>query len=244
MRSPFPRYCARVLRTRPRSVLPFLPGSPLPAPGFIPMLTRLRIENFALSTRSSSISRRASACLRERPAPGSPSSWRPSGSSWASAPSGAGPHGSAGSRGRCHISTSRPDGAPRGCAPRCLAALLRRRGCDPAPHGSEPGRSAATVNGAAVEHLPAPRAGLLLVNIHGQHQSQSLLDEEAHRDLLDAQPEVAPLAASDTAAAHRNPFAHPCRAFAPSSAREPNSINDSTPFAPARRNRPPWSQGG
>ena len=56
------------------------------------------------------------------------------------------------------------------------------------------GRSSATVNGNAVSASQLRELGSLLVNIHGQHQSQSLLDEEAHRTLLDAQPEVAPLA--------------------------------------------------
>lgn len=63
------------------------------------------------------------------------------------------------------------------------------------------GRSSATVNGASVTLAQIRELGALLVNIHGQHQSQSLLDEEAHRALLDAQPEVAPMAA-DTAAAY------------------------------------------
>jgi DNA repair protein RecN (Recombination protein N) len=56
------------------------------------------------------------------------------------------------------------------------------------------GRSSATINGAAASITQLRELGSLLVNIHGQHQSQSLLDEEAHRALLDAQPEVAPLA--------------------------------------------------
>lgn len=56
------------------------------------------------------------------------------------------------------------------------------------------GRSSATINGAAASVTQLRELGSLLVNIHGQHQSQSLLDEEAHRALLDAQPEVAPLA--------------------------------------------------
>ncbi len=63
------------------------------------------------------------------------------------------------------------------------------------------GRSSATVNGASVTLAQLRELGAFLVNIHGQHQSQSLLDEEAHRALLDAQPEVAPMAAH-TAAAH------------------------------------------
>jgi DNA repair protein RecN (Recombination protein N) len=56
------------------------------------------------------------------------------------------------------------------------------------------GRSSATINGAAASVTQLRELGSRLVNRHGQHQSQSLLDEEAHRALLDAQPEVAPLA--------------------------------------------------
>jgi DNA repair protein RecN (Recombination protein N) len=65
------------------------------------------------------------------------------------------------------------------------------------------GRSAATVNGASVSVAQLRELGPLLVTIHGQHQSRSLLDEETHRDLLDAQPSVAPHAAA-VAAAHRS----------------------------------------
>lgn len=63
------------------------------------------------------------------------------------------------------------------------------------------GRSSATVNGASVSVAQLRELGPLVVTIHGQHQSRSLLDEETHRDLLDAQPSVAPHAAQ-TAAAH------------------------------------------
>jgi DNA repair protein RecN (Recombination protein N) len=63
------------------------------------------------------------------------------------------------------------------------------------------GRSAATVNGAAVSVAQLRELGPLLVTIHGQHQNRSLLDEETHRDLLDAQPDVAPHGAA-VAAAH------------------------------------------
>jgi DNA repair protein RecN (Recombination protein N) len=62
------------------------------------------------------------------------------------------------------------------------------------------GRSTATINGAAASISQLRELGSLLVNIHGQHQSQSLLGEEAHRALLDAQPEVAPLALHTAAA--------------------------------------------
>ena len=42
------------------------------------------------------------------------------------------------------------------------------------------GRSSATVNGDAVSVTQLRELGSLLVNIHGQHQSQSLLDEGRH----------------------------------------------------------------
>lgn len=72
--------------------------------------------------------------------------------------------------------------------------LLRRR-------LSRSGRSAATVNGAGVTLGQLREVGALLVQIHGQHQSQSLLDEESHRALLDSLPVVAPHAQA-TEAAH------------------------------------------
>ncbi len=60
------------------------------------------------------------------------------------------------------------------------------------------GRNTVTVNGAAVSLGQLRELGSHLVQVHGQHQSQSLLDEESHRRLLDALPEVAP-SALDTA---------------------------------------------
>jgi len=56
------------------------------------------------------------------------------------------------------------------------------------------GRNVSRVNGSAV---PAGRIRALaehLVHLHGQHQSHALLDEEAHRALLDALPAVRPAA--------------------------------------------------
>jgi DNA repair protein RecN (Recombination protein N) len=63
------------------------------------------------------------------------------------------------------------------------------------------GRSTATVNGAGATLGQLREVGALLVQIHGQHQSQSLLDEESHGALLDALPSVAPRAKA-TAEAH------------------------------------------
>ena len=63
------------------------------------------------------------------------------------------------------------------------------------------GRNAITVNGASVTLAQLRDLGAMLVQIHGQHQSQSLLDEESHRAILDAFPSVAPHAKA-TADAH------------------------------------------
>jgi DNA repair protein RecN (Recombination protein N) len=52
------------------------------------------------------------------------------------------------------------------------------------------GRSEATVNGAAVTLAQLRSLGDLLVEIHGQHQSQALLDEETHRRILDESRDV------------------------------------------------------
>ncbi len=66
---------------------------------------------------------------------------------------------------------------------------------------SRAGRSAATVNGDAVSLGQLKTLGALLVEIHGQHQGQALLEEESHRRLLDSLEEVAGPAAR-TAEAH------------------------------------------
>ncbi len=58
------------------------------------------------------------------------------------------------------------------------AIVIRRR-----VHRS--GRSEATVNGAPVTLAQLRALGDALVEIHGQHQSQALLDEETHRRILD-----------------------------------------------------------
>jgi DNA repair protein RecN (Recombination protein N) len=57
------------------------------------------------------------------------------------------------------------------------------------------GRSIASVNGRTVTLAQLRALGSLLVQIHGQHQGQVLLDEEEHRRLVDTLPAVAPPAA-------------------------------------------------
>lgn len=67
------------------------------------------------------------------------------------------------------------------------------------------GRSTAWVNGRLVTVGQLRALGALLVQIHGQHQGQSLLEEEEHRRLLDGLPEVAP-AASEVLSRSRQLF--------------------------------------
>ncbi|MEJ2368249.1 MAG: AAA family ATPase [Acidobacteriota bacterium] len=52
------------------------------------------------------------------------------------------------------------------------------------------GRNSATVNGAGVTLAQLKELGALLFAIHGQHESQVLLDEDAHRNFLDSLPEL------------------------------------------------------
>lgn len=66
---------------------------------------------------------------------------------------------------------------------------------------SRSGRGAATVNGAQVSIAQLKSLGEALLEIHGQHQGQSLLDEESHRELLDGLGEVRS-AAETTRSAH------------------------------------------
>jgi len=56
------------------------------------------------------------------------------------------------------------------------------------------GRGAATVNGAQVSIAQLKSLGEALLEIHGQHQGQALLDEESHRELLDGLAVVFPAA--------------------------------------------------
>jgi len=57
------------------------------------------------------------------------------------------------------------------------------------------GRSRAFINGQPVNMQDLKTLGSLLVDIHGQHAHQSLLDTGSQRALLDAHDDVAPLAA-------------------------------------------------
>ncbi len=71
--------------------------------------------------------------------------------------------------------------------------LLAREGVLPDENGellvfrsaTTEGRSACKINGRAVPLSKLKAVGLLLVGIHGQHDTQSLLDEETHLTLLD-----------------------------------------------------------
>ena len=49
-----------------------------------------------------------------------------------------------------------------------------------------PGRARAWINGTVVNASGLAEAGRLLVNLHGQHEAQTLLDPEAQRRILDA----------------------------------------------------------
>lgn len=49
-----------------------------------------------------------------------------------------------------------------------------------------PGRARAWINGTAVNAALLAEVGRLLVNLHGQHEAQTLLDPEAQRRVLDA----------------------------------------------------------
>ncbi|MFH1602834.1 MAG: DNA repair protein RecN [Pseudomonadota bacterium] len=74
--------------------------------------------------------------------------------------------------------------------------LLLRRVVD------KSGRSRAFVNGRPVTSGQLREAGERLVDIHGQHEHQSLLNSEAQRELLDTHAGLAPLAA-EVASAYR-----------------------------------------
>jgi ATPase involved in DNA repair len=51
---------------------------------------------------------------------------------------------------------------------------------------SSDGRSRAWINGSPTTVAMLSRIGALLVDLHGQHETQSLLHAEAQRDILDA----------------------------------------------------------
>lgn len=74
-----------------------------------------------------------------------------------------------------------------------LAALLADRGLEAEDdllvlrrEVSASGKSRAWINDGTVTTAALAQVGRLLVNLHGQHESQALLDEEAQRDVLDA----------------------------------------------------------
>jgi DNA repair protein RecN (Recombination protein N) len=71
---------------------------------------------------------------------------------------------------------------------RLLASRARRRSGarHPAPHDRRAGRSRCFINGHAATLAQLREAGEHLVDIHGQHEHQSLLRARAQRDLLDA----------------------------------------------------------
>ncbi len=54
------------------------------------------------------------------------------------------------------------------------------------------GRNAITVNGGGVTLAQLRELGALLVQVHGQNQGQTLLDEDVHRRMLDDLADVAP----------------------------------------------------
>jgi DNA repair protein RecN (Recombination protein N) len=85
------------------------------------------------------------------------------------------------------------EGVFDGSGNRDLAAMLEERGIE-SDEGlvvlrrevSAAGKSRAWINDVTVTTTALASVGRLLVNIHGQHESQALLDEDAQRDVLDA----------------------------------------------------------
>ena len=76
---------------------------------------------------------------------------------------------------------------------RMLAALLEERGLEPEDgllvlrrEVAAGGKSRAWVNDVTVTTGALASIGRLMVNLHGQHESQALLNEDAQRDVLDA----------------------------------------------------------
>ncbi|NUS97128.1 MAG: AAA family ATPase, partial [Gemmatimonadaceae bacterium] len=74
-----------------------------------------------------------------------------------------------------------------------LAALLDERGIDVEEQTvvlkrevAAAGRARAWVNGTPVTASVLSEIGRLLVNVHGQHEAQTLLDPDEQRDILDA----------------------------------------------------------
>jgi DNA repair protein RecN (Recombination protein N) len=73
-----------------------------------------------------------------------------------------------------------------------IATLLDERGIDAEEpfvvlkREIAPGRARAWVNGSTVSAAMLAEVGRLLVNLHGQHEAQTLLDPDAQRRILDA----------------------------------------------------------
>jgi DNA repair protein RecN (Recombination protein N) len=101
------------------------------------------------------------------------------------------------------------EGVFDGTGNRALAAMLDDRGI-PSEDGlvvlrrevTAAGKSRAWINDVTVTTAALSQVGRLLVNLHGQHESQALLHDEAQRDVLDALA-----GASDVAVSVRGAFA-------------------------------------
>ena len=101
------------------------------------------------------------------------------------------------------------EGVFDGTGKRALAAMLDDRGI-PSEDGlvvlrrevTAAGKSRAWINDVTVTTAALAQVGRLLVNLHGQHESQALLHDEAQRDVLDALA-----GASDVAESVRRAFA-------------------------------------
>jgi DNA repair protein RecN (Recombination protein N) len=101
------------------------------------------------------------------------------------------------------------EGVFDGTGNRALAAMLDDRGI-PSEDGlvvlrrevTAAGKSRAWINDVTVTTTALAQVGRLLVNLHGQHESQALLHDEAQRDVLDALA-----GATDIAAGVRNAYA-------------------------------------
>ena len=94
-----------------------------------------------------------------------------------------------------------------------LSSLLDERGIDVEESTvvlkrevAAAGRARAWVNGTPVTAAALSEIGRLLVNVHGQHEAQTLLDPDEQREILDAfagaQPQAAAVRAAHAALAH------------------------------------------
>src|SRR5712691_8604363 len=82
------------------------------------------------------------------------------------------------------LSRLSPPLAPLGVAPEDGRLVLKRE-------ISGEGRSRAWVNGSPTTVSVLAQLGALLVDLHGQHETQSLLNPDAQRDILDAYSDAA-----------------------------------------------------